>query len=925
MSRALTAGELVNIRSNGQTSDVYLGIWIPETVFAAQINETFTTHDAIVQLTYDNVTTGAYTDIIEGMTVYIGSSAGLYDVGRARVRKTPTSSILYIGETSEINFADDQYITVVKEFNLWTRQPYVDSSNELFMDYDIDYSDQHTDLNPAALAGSTITPLWLTGASVTFSPAASDSYCIGSSISSYLWSVDGGAVVNETTATPTFTFTAAGQYLITLTVTAANAKTSTAYRYIIVYDSDNMPYLPQMQNCNSTGMGWSYQVKLYDDVSDVPPQALSVLFTKDWYDQTEVEIGARTESANVLAVGWIDQETILVDEEHGSVTFSAYSAEYWLNKLASFPAVFEYVSTATTWAEIDDMTVDMAAFSLLYWRSTLPTVCDLNITDDTRLAPALGGTGATLYEQLTNIYDEILTDAKCDRYSALHCAIDSQKLPESDRSSIPVVMDITQQDYVDAYEVQEVNAPDVSQVEMSGVYFDGTTSEPLFSQASGTILTRFGRSMTHDDILFTGQAQANSLAGLIYNIHTNKYPKVRLVFANGLKVADIAPLQYFTISLAAADNLGGITWTTLKMIPRRLSYSHNSNSGFLQLTVELEAYIEDGLSVTVTRPQTPLSNFAPGTDFDLDGFSLEPFDLFGESQDDIAQDPVIPDGACRNNTAAASNGPYDLWLSGTQYSNSSKSFTGTMRCYIRSSSHTNKSTVVINGTWQTLDGAGAYQDDDVDDTWYEVYAIDSAGLRVAQAAKAAITTPNSRTFTFSPPTSVQIAAIEIALDNDGETLTNNTDPEHQTNPGSGTSVVSETSSFFPYEGGYGGSSTTQWSRTGTTRTFTEDWVFDFTVAEYLDISWNITASMWNDSSQVSWTGTGQTSSEESGSFPIRSESGAEIRFEPRWQDQTEGDLTGTVIFTVYVVPAAKHRLIYNNVQVYNICSIYEEV
>jgi len=615
MSRALTAPELALIRSSGQHSDVFLSVWKPAAVFAARVNQTFATSNGVAEITFDTVTTGAYTDVIEGMTLWIGSAAGLYDIGRARVRKAASSTVLYIGETSSITWADDLYLTVVNEFALWARHPRI-VSDVIYADYDVAYTDQNENLSPVPVMGAALTPLWLTGADVTFEPDASDSYCIDDTISSYAWTASGGSVSGETTATPTFTFTTAGQYLITLTVTATNGKSSTGYRHVIVYTSASMPYRLVMQSCGTTQTGWSFSGVIYDDVSDISPGALCCLFTRDYFGATQSSIGTKAESANVLATGWIDGDIVSVDDEQSEWQFTAQSIDYWLDNLASFPFVYRYTSTPATWLDVPALTVDKALFNLLYWRSTAMFISDVILTGDTRIAPELDADGVTIAQQIRTIAgSKILATAKGLRYNNLKISIDAQLTPESDRAGLPVVMDITPADYVDRFEIPSINNDKVSMVELSGSYFDGLSEKPYFSRAYGDVFGRYGQQIAHDAILLSSQAQANTLAGLILSKENNQYPILRLVMSSGVKVFDIDGNQYATISVSSADNVRGIAWTTKKFIPRRISYSLDRN-GFLQLSLELEAETFENLSESFDRPQTPIDNFVNKSRFD---------------------------------------------------------------------------------------------------------------------------------------------------------------------------------------------------------------------------------------------------------------------------------------------------------------------
>ena len=84
---ALTNDQYAYWESLPQDFPMYLYIHSPATVFAAQVNQTVFSYP-LMQIAFDNVTTGSYTDIKEGMTVLIGTSAGLDNLGRVRVRKS---------------------------------------------------------------------------------------------------------------------------------------------------------------------------------------------------------------------------------------------------------------------------------------------------------------------------------------------------------------------------------------------------------------------------------------------------------------------------------------------------------------------------------------------------------------------------------------------------------------------------------------------------------------------------------------------------------------------------------------------------------------------------------------------------------------------------------------------------------------------
>ena len=111
-ARAVTAGELISLRSPGQSSKRFIAIQTPNVIYSARINQTFSSLDSVAELIYDGGS-GTLADVLEGMTLYIGISPGAKDKGIVRIRKVPTATVFYIAETSDVQFAENDYLTVV--------------------------------------------------------------------------------------------------------------------------------------------------------------------------------------------------------------------------------------------------------------------------------------------------------------------------------------------------------------------------------------------------------------------------------------------------------------------------------------------------------------------------------------------------------------------------------------------------------------------------------------------------------------------------------------------------------------------------------------------------------------------------------------------------------------------------------------------
>ena len=155
MARPITSPELALLRSDTQFSKLYLAIYQPNTIYTARLNGVPSSNDRAYQITYDGGS-GTLANVKVGMTLYVGTSAsgaGINDLGTCVIRKTPGASTFYIGLTSEIVWADNCYLTIVDDFELWAKHATI-ASAVLSMDVDVGYSDQHSAFRPVPVLGT---------------------------------------------------------------------------------------------------------------------------------------------------------------------------------------------------------------------------------------------------------------------------------------------------------------------------------------------------------------------------------------------------------------------------------------------------------------------------------------------------------------------------------------------------------------------------------------------------------------------------------------------------------------------------------------------------------------------------------------------------------------------------------------------------
>lgn len=664
MARAATGPELANFRVDGQWAKLMLAVIQPAAVFAARVAQDFDSDDEVMEVAFDNITTGAYTDVVAGMTLYVGSSAGAYDVGMARV-KSATSTKLTIARTSEIDWADNLYLTVVDEFGLWARHT-LQEDELTYMDDDIAYSDQHANMNPVPVLGPDAV-LELSGATVDFTPDASDSWVLGSTISAYSWSAPGASATSDlATATPTITYDTAGTYRVSCEITAANGKTTTGYRTIYVWDANNPP-VTQFEAGSILGDyedgGWGFSVTMYAEagISTVRDRAKVILFAEDHYGSTQTSIGPISGYENIIAVGWIAGETIRMNPSAGTVSFEVKGPHWWLDHIPAYPAgALDTTSAPTTWADIQSLTVDKAIFHLLYWHSTACQVLDIALTDDTRRIAAGEGSVGSLWKQIQLIAEtKVLARPCCDRYGRLFVEIDTQYLDTSDRSAIPTVMEISTQDWRDELEIERRTVPAIGSAEVTGTAWDGSEATPYRALAPGKVFKHHGGSASVA-VCLTDSDQAEAISGMILARENNEYPSALFHLAANNRLIDICPRQYVTATIAAADTPRGITWTAKKLIPRALEMIHENGVLSVDLECEGETSGNPGVSIEVPGVQPPNENVDESDPGELPSFPLfPPGNIWFPPT--VSNPPEDVASGCRGNTSAAANGPYELW------------------------------------------------------------------------------------------------------------------------------------------------------------------------------------------------------------------------------------------------------------------------
>lgn len=573
---------MTDISTTPQASKVYAYFDQGPVVFACQVNGLFSSHDKIYEFFYDGVSAGSYGAALPGMTVLLGTTPGGHEAGLSFVRKAADASKFYVGETSEIAWADNLYVTVLAEFAIWPEHLVIKGESTVYMKHDVAYSNQHSVMKPVPILGADrVVKLEWVGEeqSAVVSFDGSRSYVFGSTIASHAFSCAGAVMSGESTATPTLTFSAAGRYLVAYTVTSAAGASSSTYRTVYVYeDAGNDANVKEISLGALTGDfdngGWSFSVTVLGDAAGIRERAKVILFGEEWYGGVSASFGPVAGAENIIAVGWVDSESLTVNFEQGLATFDVQGTQFWLQAVYSFIPFGIRRKDTQNWIQMSLLTVDKALWNLVMWRTTMCNCVDVFLSGDSRAALELAAPSGSLWEQMKVVaYNSILASPCCDRYGRLFVETESVLLPAGARAGIPVVGEICSDDF-ETMDVERVITTPTSQVVLSGVSVSGKVGSALFSLSRGHIPMHYGQPKKVERLLLASQSQANELAGLLLEKDNVPYRfQINNLLINN-RMVDVCPRQFVGLTLLAGEN------------PRQIAFDGNVTVKLIDLAFE---------------------------------------------------------------------------------------------------------------------------------------------------------------------------------------------------------------------------------------------------------------------------------------------------------------------------------------------------
>ncbi|MCQ3933140.1 MAG: hypothetical protein DPW16_22050 [Chloroflexi bacterium] len=387
-SQALTSGELTAFRSEGQFSNAWLSVAPSTTVGTARVNQTTFTNP-VTQLTVDNTSVDWLTYVRKGMTVWIGTTAGARDIGVYRVRENPTATVLPIAEMSSGDpgllalptlrpLANDAYITIVQDYNLWSIFPRI-SGGVFTKDYDDAYTDQNElggEIPGYILMGNHRRGR-MSGSSISFDFEADPQWFEVIGTADCDWAFQNGTPSTATGVGPHTVSFPAGVHEVACVAVSDNGGQASATRWVFAHDfASNPPYSVKVLSGRTTKQGRRLSLEVIGaDLNDTALQAGTMVML---WEELYFEGGATLDSACTQLVGWIESVSGGGDSGVPVYRVEVMQALHRLEQIRGFSQVLTATANPTNWQEVSPTLChfNFYLFYLLYWHTSLLQLFD---------------------------------------------------------------------------------------------------------------------------------------------------------------------------------------------------------------------------------------------------------------------------------------------------------------------------------------------------------------------------------------------------------------------------------------------------------------------------------------------------------------------------------------------------------------------
>lgn len=558
----ISSADLAKLRGNNQTSRFVVNVIPNLTVATALINQTTFTA-AFGQITVDNTSAG-WTNIKVGQMVWVGTTAGAHDVLVATVRKTPTSTILYIDGQSPGNagvainiiepIADNQFVTILSYMPPWAQLSRI-FNRTFYKKYDVAYDGSGSNPLPIANAGA-----WQQGdvdstGYATFTLSSTAKAWGSKTITAYAWTLPTGVslVSGSLSSSSCTVYAQAGFYEVKLTVTDSGSATHTAYTYLWAngteYPSFDEQFPCTIENDDHGLKGRTVTLRVHDTVSELNVIPGGCFFIKEipTFEGSSLSSGVFVDSY----VGYIDEENPQGNFEGTSVAFSLKSPYQLFYMIPCVnQAIFETASPVD-WTQIalGYGRVDVAIWYILNHHA--PNVFQtlvFNPSDDTLRKKQYGLNGSRVNEFLEQIISLIAGNVG----SASEGTLYTRRNPIMEDNAFRTAMDariseadaLSDGDITGQLEFNRTYRVKVGQFAAYAFTYSGGDPVALGSIAPGVIQSPGVGKEETQALIVGSQAELNRMTGHLYANANREVESFTVTLNRNFDVFD--PAKHYT-------------------------------------------------------------------------------------------------------------------------------------------------------------------------------------------------------------------------------------------------------------------------------------------------------------------------------------------------------------------------------------------
>lgn len=577
-SPILDSDQLEAVRSEYYSGVGYLAVVSNSVVFQAEVAST-PVGDVFGSIFFENVTTGDYSAIREGMTLLVSTTTTNYNISTGevyRIRKPPTVSLLYVNEMS-ISLSPGDILTVINSY-----LPQRRARRLTFVDFDEPFEDLApliTNMDSAYAALTT------TGSAVfAFSPigvAMADGDSVDSS--GYAWEFDVAPTYNvgsPTTREIEVDIPEAAEWG-RLTVTTVNGQSTwfafslhigdpnTDARFILCHDPVSID--ADIQNgYNATTT--AYANYTLATVMDRTRCAVIVQETFGAHDNPNL--------GNVRFVGYTvkDSNTTRGDDKAGvkqSSSIELRGFKSFTGLVPIFPLAVREVNPPVAWDEMVKPTTERVISHLVTRHSTLANLCAIDFPDfdaapDMWYAGNFDIVDTSLMDAVTTVGSEINGALIANAAGGFVFERDANFLDTAERNALPTVTPEAM-NTGDRFELtlERLHEPRVGKVEIGArVFFsDGSPSVGYTALAPAVAYGEGQERVTIPNVLLPADDAANAPVSAgrrsaYWYAFKNNLVTLNDQLTDGWGFMSPSTVQWWPFEIEATDTTRGVVITT---------------------------------------------------------------------------------------------------------------------------------------------------------------------------------------------------------------------------------------------------------------------------------------------------------------------------------------------------------------------------